>query len=98
MHSDQGVQFGSDALRRFCRSNHLDPSMSRKGDCWDNAGAESFFRSLKRERIKKRIFPSRELALADITEFVEKFYDCTRRQSYLGGISFEPFESAHKGG
>ena len=56
IHSDQGTQFGSDAWRRFCRSNHLEPSMSRKGNCWDNAVAESFFSSLKKERIKKHIY------------------------------------------
>jgi putative transposase len=47
IHSDQGTQDGSDAWRRFCRSNHLEPSMSRKGKWWDNAVAESFFSSLK---------------------------------------------------
>jgi putative transposase len=56
IHSDQGTQFGSDAWRRFCRSHRLQPSMSRKGNCWDNAVAESFFSSLKKERIKKQIY------------------------------------------
>ena len=46
IHSDQGTQYGSDAWRRFCRSNHLEPSMSRKANCWDNAVAEAFFSSL----------------------------------------------------
>jgi len=55
IHSDQGSQFGSDAWRRFCREHHLEPSMSRRGNCWDNAVAESFFSSLKKERIKKHI-------------------------------------------
>lgn len=55
IHSDQGTQYGSDAWRRFCKTNHLEPSMSRRGNCWDNAVAESFFSSLKKERIKKRI-------------------------------------------
>jgi putative transposase len=59
IHSDQGTQYGSDAWRRFCRSNHLEPSMSRKGNCWDNAVAESFFSSLKKERIKKQTFYNR---------------------------------------
>src|SRR5436853_4154150 len=64
IHSDQGTQYGCDAWRRFCRSNHLEPSMSRKGNCWDNAVAESFFGSLKKERIKKQIYKNRELAIA----------------------------------
>jgi putative transposase len=55
IHSDQGTQYGCDAWRRFCRSNRLEPSMSRKGNCWDNAVAESFLSSLKKERIKKQI-------------------------------------------
>jgi putative transposase len=55
IHSDQGTQFGCDVWRRFCRSHLLQPSISRKGKCWDNAVAESFFSSLKKERIKKQI-------------------------------------------
>jgi transposase InsO family protein len=58
IHSDQGTQYGSDAWRRFCRSHRLVPSMSRRGNCWDNAVAEAFFSSLKKERIKKRILPN----------------------------------------
>lgn len=66
IHPDQGTQYGSDAWRRFCRSNRLEPSMSRKGNCWDNAVAESFFSGLKKERIKKQIYKNRELATADV--------------------------------
>jgi putative transposase len=96
IHSDQGTQFGSDAWRRFCRSNHLEPSMSRKGNCYDNAVAESFFSSLKKERIKKQIYKNRELAIADIADYIEVFYNRTRRHSHLGGVSPEQFEAAHK--
>ena len=71
IHSDQGTQYGSDAWRRFCRSNHLEPSMSRKGNCWDNAVAESFFSSLKKERIKKQIYKNRELAMADVADYID---------------------------
>jgi putative transposase len=95
-HSDQGVQFGSDAWRRFCRSNHLEPSMSRKGNCWDNAVAESFFSSLKKERVKKRIYPSRDVALADIADYIDHFYNPTRRHSHLAGVSPTQFEAAHR--
>ena len=63
IHSDQGTQFGRDACRRFCRDHRLEPSMGRKGNCWDNAVAESFFSSLKKERIKKQIYKNRELAV-----------------------------------
>jgi putative transposase len=81
VHSDQGTQFGSDAWRRLCLSNHLEPSMSRKANCWDNAVAESFFSSLKKERIKKQIYKNRELALADVTDYIVTFYNHTRRHS-----------------
>ncbi|MDE3151830.1 MAG: IS3 family transposase [Gemmatimonadota bacterium] len=96
IHSDQGTQYGSDAWRRFCRSNRLEPSMSRKGNCWDNAVAESFFSSLKKERIKKQIYKNRELARADVAEYINTFYNATRRHSHLGGVSPDQFEAAHK--
>lgn len=94
IHSDQGCQYGSDAWRRFCKSNRLEPSMSRRGNCWDNAVAESFFGSLKKERIKKHIYKSRELAAADVSDYIESFYNRTRRHSHLGGVSPEEFEAA----
>jgi putative transposase len=96
IHSDQGTQFGSDAWRRFCRSNRLEPSMSRKGNCWDNAVAESFFSSLKKERIKKLIYKNRELATADIDDYIRAFYNAARRHSHLGGLIPEQFEATHK--
>ncbi|WP_396225097.1 DDE-type integrase/transposase/recombinase [Gemmatimonas sp.] len=58
IHSDQTVQFGSDAWRRFCRANHLGPSMSRTGNCRDNAVVESFFCSVKQERNRQRVYPN----------------------------------------
>jgi len=96
IHSDQGTQFGSDAWRRFCRSHRLEPSMSRKGNCWDNAVAESFFSSLKKERVKKQIYKNRALALQDIADYIDGFYNATRRHSHLGGVSPEQFEAALK--
>jgi len=71
--------------------------MSRKGNCWDNAVAESFFSSLKKERIKKHIYKNRELAIADVADYIEAFYNRARRHSHLGGISPEQFEAAHAG-
>ena len=93
IHSDQGSQFGSDAWRRFCRAHHLEPSMSRRGNCWDNAVAESFFSSLKKERIRKRIYTTRELATAEIDEYIETFYNRSRRHSHLSGVSPAAFEA-----
>jgi len=94
VHSDQGSQYGSDDWRRFCRHHNLEPSMSRKGNCWDNAVAESFFSSLKKERIKKRVYKTRDLARADVFDYIEVFYNRQRRHSHLGGVSPEAFEAA----
>jgi putative transposase len=94
VHSDQGSQYGSDDWVRFCQSHKLDPSMSRRGNCWDNAVAESFFSSLKKERIRKQVYRTRELAKADIFEYIEMFYNRMRRHSHLGGVSPETFEAA----
>ncbi|MFO9780066.1 IS3 family transposase [Escherichia sp. WS547] len=94
VHSDQGSQYGSDDWQRFCRANNLVPSMSRRGNCWDNAVAESFFSSLKKERIRKRIYKTRDLARADIFDYIEVFYNRARRHSHLGGVSPEAFEQA----
>ncbi|HGB5820059.1 TPA: IS3 family transposase [Salmonella enterica subsp. enterica serovar Thompson] len=94
VHSDQGSQYGSDDWQRFCRANNLAPDMSRRGNCWDNAVAESFFSSLKKERIRKRIYKTRDLARADIFDYIEMFYNRARRHSHLGGVSPEAFEQA----
>jgi len=94
VHSDQGSQYGSDDWQRFCRSHSLEPSMSRRGNCWDNAVAESFFSSLKKERVRKRVYKTRDLARADIFDYIEVFYNRTRRHTHLGGISPEAFERA----
>lgn len=87
VHSDQGSQYGSDDWLRFCWANNLAPSMSRRGNCWDNAVTESFFSSLKKERIRKRIYKTRDLARADIFDYIEVFYNRARRHSHLGGCS-----------
>ncbi len=98
MHSDQGSQYGSDDWIRFCKAHKLDPSMSRKGNCWDNAVAESFFSSLKKERIRKKVYRTHSLARADVFDYVEMFYNRTRRHSHLGGVSPEAFEIASNRG
>jgi putative transposase len=58
--------------------------------------AESFFSSLKKERIKKQIYKDRELAVADLADCIDSFYNSTRCHSYLGGVSPEQFEATHK--
>lgn len=71
--------------------------MSRRGNCWDNAVAESFFSSLKKERIKKRIYNTREIAKAEIDDYIETFYNSTRRHSHLSGVSPKAFEAVSNG-
>ena len=89
IHSDQGSQYGSDDWHRFCRDHGLKPSMSRRGNCWDNAVAESFFSSLKMERIRKQIYPTRKEARKDLFDYIEMFYNPKRRHSHIGGVSPE---------
>jgi putative transposase len=84
----------SDDWRRFCQTIGFEPSMSRRGNCWDNTVAESFFSSLKSERVRKRIYKTRELARANVFDYIEVFYNRTRRHSHLGGVSPEAFERA----
>ena len=94
VHSDQGSQYGSDDWHRFCRHNNLKPSMSRRGNCWDNAVAESFFSSLKKERVRRRIYRTRDEAREDLFNYIELFYNPRRRHSYVGDVSPEAFERA----
>jgi len=70
--------------------------MSRKSNCWDNAVAESFFGSLKKERIKKHIYKNRARARADVADYIDAFYNRTRRHGHVGGMSPEEFEAAQK--
>jgi len=94
VHSDQGSQYGSDSWLRFCRDHGLTPSMSRRGNCWDNAVAESFFSSLKKERVRRRIYRTRDDARADLFDYIEMCYNPSRRHSHIGGVSPEAFERA----
>ena len=79
VHSDQGSQYTSYEWQSFLKSHVLEGSMSRRGNCHDNAVAESFFQLLKRERIKKKIYGTREEARGDIFDYIEMFYNSKRR-------------------
>jgi len=92
IHSDQGSQFASDDFARWCKDNRLIPSMSRRGNCYDNAVAESFFSSLKKEIIKKKIYATRQDAQSAIFEYIEVFYNRKRRHSHLNQLSPMAFE------
>ena len=91
VHSDRGVQFASDAVQRFYDRHGMVCSMSRKGNCWDNAVTESFFATLKRE-LDDPIFETRESARAITFEYIEIWYNRKRRHSTLGYVSPEQFE------
>ena len=91
-HSDRGVQYASKAFRKLLRQHGIAGSMSRKGDCWDNAVVESFFGSLKCERVLWRSYQTREEARADIVEYITMFYNSHRLHSYLGYQSPDEFE------
>ncbi len=92
IHSDQGAQYDSDDWRRFCREHGLAVSMSRRGNCWDNSVAESFFSSLKKERVRSRVYASREEARSDVFDYIEVFYNRQRRHGHMGGLVPMMFE------
>jgi transposase InsO family protein len=91
-HTDQGALYGSDEYRGWIRQNGLIPSMSRKGDCWDNAVAESFFSTLKNELMIGRMFWNRDHARTEIFKFIEVFYNRQRLHQTLGYITPEMME------
>lgn len=92
-HSDRGSQYAAKKYRELLEARGVARSMSRKGDCWDNAVAESFFATLKVELVYRRAFRSRDDARRAIFEYIEGFYNRVRRHSYLGYVSPETFET-----
>jgi putative transposase len=92
VHSDQGCQFTSDDWQSFLKEHRMVPSMSRRGNCHDNAVAESFFSALKKERIKRRIYPTRQTATSDVFDYIEMFYNPVRRHGSAGDLSPVEFE------
>ena len=91
-HSDQGRQYTSGSFQRLLRANGIECSMSRRGDCWDNAVMESSFSSMKTERIDRRTCRSRDDARAKVFDYIERFYNPRRRHStsgYLSRIDYE---------
>ena len=86
-HSDRGIQYAAEAYRRVLARFGITPSMSRKGDCLDNAPMESFFHTLKTERVHHRIYPTRTDARRDLFQYIEGFYNSRRLHSALGYLS-----------
>jgi len=86
-HSDRGAQYLSDDYQALLKQHGIICSVSGTGSCYDNAVVESFFASLKRERIKRRKYRTRDDARADIFDYIERFYNRERRHGYLGHTS-----------
>ena len=91
-HSDQGSQYTSEDFQRLMAESGVICSMSRSGNVWDNAAMESFFSSLKTERIERKLYPTRNQAKADVFDYIERFYNPKRRHSTLGYLSPVEFE------
>ncbi|MFD2855787.1 IS3 family transposase [Seohaeicola zhoushanensis] len=96
IHSDQGSQFTSMDWAAFLRAHNLEHSMSRRGNCHDNAVAESFFNLLKRERIRRRTYRTREEARQDVFDYIEMFYNPKRKHARNGMLSPVDFERQQK--
>ena len=96
IHSDQGSQFTSMDWAAFLKHHNLEHSMSRRGNCHDNAVAESFFNLLKRERIRRKIYRTREEARQDVFDYIEMFYNPRRKHVRNGMLSPVEFERQHQ--
>ena len=95
-HSDQGSQYASETFQRLLSEHGITCSMSRSGNVWDNSAMESFFSSLKTERVHRKVYGTRDEARADVFDYIERFYNPTRRHSTLGYVSPVEFEIARE--
>lgn len=96
IHSDQGSQFTSIGWTSFLKQQNLEHSMSRRGNCHDNAAAESFFSLLKRERIRRKTYKTRDEARQDVFDYIEMFYNSQRKHVRNGMLSPIKFEAQQK--
>ncbi|OYY60462.1 MAG: IS3 family transposase, partial [Burkholderiales bacterium 28-67-8] len=95
-HSDQGSQYTSEHFQKLLAEQGITCSMSRAGEVWDNSVMESFVSSLKTERTARKVYRTREQARSDVFDYVERFYNPTRRHSTLGYVSPIEFEKAQE--
>ena len=99
MHTDRGSQYGADSYRQLLRQHGIEPSMSRKGNCWDNAVAESFFHTLKTELIYLEDFDTHAQAQTAVFEYIEVFYNrqrCHSANGYLAPLAYEQALQTHE--
>ena len=97
-HSDQGSQYSSEAFQRPMADHGVACSKSRSGDVWDNAAMESFFSSLKPERLARKAYRTRDAARADVFDTIERFYNPRRRHSAIGRLNPMEFEKLARTG
>ena len=95
VHSDQGSQFSSYAWQDFLKAHNMQPSMSRRGNCHDNAVTGSFFQLLKRERVRRCVYADREAARRDIFDYIEMFYNPKCRHGYNNSLSPVDYEQQY---
>lgn len=93
-HSDRGSQYASHNYQAILKQSNITCSMSRKGNCWDNAPVESFFASLKKERVHHRRYQTRDEARRDIFEYIEVWYNRKRKHSAIGYLSPVQYEQS----
>ena len=92
----ESAQYTSEHFQRLLAEQGIVCSMSRAGEVWDNSAMESFFSSLKTERTARKVYRSRKQARSDVFDYIERFYNPTRRHSTLGYISPITFEEARE--
>lgn len=95
LHSDQGSQYTSRNSQKLLKALNVEASMSRRGNCWDNAVAESFFSNLKKEKIQRRVYKSIEIAKQEVFHYIEMFYNPKRRHTHNDRISPVAFEKQY---
>lgn len=95
-HTDRGSQYASYSHKDLLQKHNIVQSMSRKGNCWDNSVAESFFKSLKQEFVYNTYFYTKKQAKKEMFEYIEFYYNRVRSYSYLGNLSPVKFEEKQK--
>ncbi|MBX2838850.1 MAG: DDE-type integrase/transposase/recombinase [Gammaproteobacteria bacterium] len=95
LHSDQGSQYTSRDCQKLLKTLNIEPSMSRRGNCWDNAVAESFFSNLKKEKIRRTIYKTQDDARAAVFNYIEMFYNPNRRHTHNDRVPPTMFEQQY---
>ena len=95
LHSDQGSQYTSRDCQKLLNTCNIEISMSRRGNCWDNAVAESFFSNLKKEKIRRKVYKTRDDTRADVFNYIEVFYNPKRRHTHNDRVPLKMYEQQY---